>query len=210
MRGPALAALSASLLAACAGARVPTVGEPAPALKDEAAEKAYQETLERYTSRREIYRQLDTRAFAAATYQAPAFVEARVRRQGAFQAQPEALVEANLEKERAALEPFHEFFLAVHLNNTRFDDFDKKGSIWRLALVTPAGELVPAKIERVGRANVNLRATYPYFDDFWVGYRVAFPRSLESGQPSVPEGTTRLVLRMASTLGQADLEFPAR
>ena len=37
----------------------------------------------------------------------------------------------------------YEFFLGVHVNETRFDDFDRQELIWRMALVTEAGEVTP-------------------------------------------------------------------
>ncbi|MHB8875870.1 MAG: hypothetical protein ACYC8T_19450 [Myxococcaceae bacterium] len=200
----------AALCCACAGARVPQVGEPAPKLADEAAESAYQQTLENYTSHREIYCGLDTRIFAAMTYQSPRFVEARVRRQGAFLKQPAAVVDQNVAAAQAEAAPYYEFFLGVHLNNTRYDDFDKRPSSWRLALLTANGDVTPIEVQRVGRSNLNLRALYPYLDDFWVGYRVRFPRALPTGEPVEPAGASRLTVRMASALGHTEFEFPAR
>jgi hypothetical protein len=202
--------LAAVLATGCIGSRVPVVGEPPPVLKDSAAERAYLSTLERYTSRREIYDRLDTRLFAAATFQSASFVEARVRREASFRAQSSDKVASLIEQERAAVEPFHEFFLGVHLNNPRHDDFDKANSMWSLILATPAGEVAPAKVERLGRTNLSRRAIYPYLDDFWVAYAVRFPKVTANGQPSVPPGTTKLVLRVASVLGKADLEFPVQ
>ena len=194
-------ALSAAA-AACVGAPVPKVGEPAPALKDAAAEAAYQATLDRYTSRREIYNRLDTRLFGAMTLQSAAFVEARVRRQAAFQDIPSATADADVAKAQAEVAGEYVFFLGVHLNDHRYDDLDKRDSTWRLALVAPSGDVTPLKVERVGRSNLNLRALYPYLDDFWTAYRVRFPRAL-------PPGTARLEVHLASALGQASFEFPA-
>ncbi len=194
-------------VASCVSARPPSVGEPPPALSDGAAEAAYDATLRRYTDESAVYDGFDTRLFAAATFQSRAFVEARVRRRGAFQAQTEAELQAELARELANLEEAHEVFLGVHLNDPRYDDFDRKGSIWRVVLVGPSGEVKPSSIERVGRANLDLRAIYPYMGSFWVGYRLRFPRRLESGALTVPPGTERVVLRIASALGRAELSL---
>jgi hypothetical protein len=210
MRRVALAVLVAALAAGCLGGKAPIIGEPAPQLKDSAAEAAYQVTLEKYTSHRQIYTRLDPRIFSAMTSQTPAFVEARVRRSGAFLQLPAADIDVQVQKELADTEPFYDFILGVHLNNYRYDDFDKKNSTWRLALVTATGDVTPAKIERVGRSNLNLRALYPYLDDFWVAYRVRFPKTAENGQPTQEPGATKRVVRMASTLGQTEFEFPAQ
>ena len=186
----------------------PRVGEPPPALPDSGAERAYQEVLGRYTSHCELYATLDTRMLAAATWQAPAFREARLQRMALFQAWSKELLAKSLADESAEAASFLDFFFGAHLNESRYDDFDRKNSIWRISLVTPAGELAPASVERIGRSNLNLRALYPYMDDFWVAYRIRFSRLSASGAPVVPVDASSMVLRVASVLGKADFTFP--
>ena len=64
----------------------PTLGEAPPTAEDGKAEDAYQDVLDRYSRRAELYtgpeRGEDTRMFTAATYQSLPFREARVRRLG--------------------------------------------------------------------------------------------------------------------------------
>ncbi|MBJ6764036.1 hypothetical protein JGU66_24955 [Myxococcaceae bacterium JPH2] len=204
-----LVAVLVVLSGACASTP-PLVGEPAPTLDDPKAEAAYRTVLDRYSARDEIYDGFDTRIFTGATLLTPAFREARVRRQGLFQVLPPAKVESLLADELADAAKFHEFFLGVHVNDYRYDDFAQKRSIWRLALVTPTGEVTPVEVRRVGRADLNLRAYYPYTSVFWVGYRVRFPTTFANGQPVIPPGTENVMLRVASTLGQAELKVSAR
>jgi hypothetical protein len=202
----------AALLLALAGcaSTPPTLGDPAPGLKDERAEKAYQETLERFTARDEVYAVFDTVLFAATTFQTPAFREARVRRRAEFQHIPAPRVEEMLAEERTEAAQAHTFFLGVHANDPQYDDFDRRNSIWRLALLTQAGEARPTSIRRIGRTNLDLRAIYPYMGTFWVGYRVDFPTTFPDGTPVLPQGTERVTLRVASTLGTADLVMSAQ
>lgn len=188
----------------------PTIGDPAPQLTDRRKEQAYQEILERYSDRAEIYDGFDTRLFAGATLQAVAFREARVRRLAEFQFLPQPRVEELLEQERAEAARLNEFFLGVHVNDPRFDDFATSKSIWRLVMLTPLGEVEPVSVERVGRANLDMRAMYPYLGVFWVAYRVRFPKVLQDGTPIIPEGATHVTLRLASTLGHAELRVHAR
>jgi hypothetical protein len=196
------------LLAGCV-TTPPSVGEQAPTLEDEQAEEAYQSVLAKYSGRQEIYDGFDTRVFAGATLQTPAFREARVRRRAAFQSLPANKVEQLLAEERTEASQVHEFFLGVHLNDFRYSDFDQKRSIWRLALVTPAGEVTPTRVVRVGRADLDMRAYYPYTGVFWVGWELQFPTTLANGQPVIPPGTQQVTLRMASSLGHADLTMAA-
>ncbi|MCE9672717.1 hypothetical protein LY474_33410 [Myxococcus stipitatus] len=187
----------------------PAVGEQAPKLQDERAEQAYRTLLARYSGQEEIYDGFDTRLFAGVTLQTPRFREARVKRQAVFQMLPAPKVEQLLSEERAEAAQVHEFFLGVHVNDYRYLDFDFKRSIWRMALVTPAGEVTPSRIRRLGRADLEMRAYYPYTSVFWVGYEVQFPTQMANGEPVIPPGTTEVTFRLASSLGQAQLTVAA-
>ncbi len=209
MRKPLATVALLGLLAGCT-TTPPTVGEQAPALPDEQAEQAYQNVLARYSSRQEIYDGFDTRLFAGATLQTPAFREARVRRRGAFQVLPQNKVDELLAEERTESSQVHEFFLGVHANEYKYLDFDFRNSIWRIALVTPAGEVTPSRIRRMGRAHLEMRAYYPYTGVFWVGYEVQFPLTFANGQPVIPPGTGQVTLRVASSLGKAELTVNAQ
>lgn len=208
MRRLLVATVLLGVLGGCANTP-PIVGEPAPTLDDPKQEAAYLAVLNRYTGRQEIYDGFDTRIFAGATLQTPAFRDARVHRRALFQTLPAAKVEQLLAEEQAEAAQFHEFFLGVHVNDPRYDDFAHRRSIWRLALVTPAGEVTPVEIRRVGRADLNVRAYYPYASLFWVAYRVRFPQTFSNGQPVIPEGTELVTLRVASSLGNAELKVHA-
>lgn len=197
-------ALLAALASGCANTP-PTLGDRPPVLLDEREEAAYHQVLGRYSARHEIYEGFDTRLFAATTFLTAPFREARVRRLAHFQRIPEASLPELLAQERADAEREHEFILGVHANDYRYEDFAQRNSIWRLVLVTPRGEVRPTSVRRVGRATLDLRALYPYLGTFWVAYRVKFPTVLPDGSPVIPPGTETVTLRMASTVGSADL-----
>ncbi|MCA2980050.1 MAG: hypothetical protein INH41_29780 [Myxococcaceae bacterium] len=194
----AVAVTVAVLAAACATARIPRIGgDPPPVDTDPALESAYQQTLERATRSQGIYDVLDTRLFVHATWESPAFVEARVSRFGRFRALPADEVRAAKEAERQRLADVVEFHLAVHANDPRMDDFDRPSSMWRLALVVDGREYAPKLVERIGRTNTEQRSYYSYMEPFWVGYRVRFPKV----------ETRAMTLKIASAAGKAELVF---
>jgi hypothetical protein len=188
----------------------PTVGESPPRLPDDVAETAYNAVLRRYSDRAEVYSGFDTRLFSAATFQSGPFREARVRRLAAFKLLPAPEVEALLREERAQAAQTHEFALGVHVNERLYDDFDQPRTIWRIALVTGTAEVVPLEVRRVGRANLDLRAIYPYLGAFWTLYRVRFPTTLPDGSPVITPDTGEVLLRVTSSLGRTDLRMQAR
>ena len=201
-----------ALLMALAGcvSTPPTLGEPPPVLKDERQELGYQQVLDRYTGRAELYSGFDTVLFAAATLQTEPFREARIHRTASFKALPQERARELITQEMAEAVKTHEFFLGVHVFNYRYDDFDRPSSIWNMVLVSPAGEVRPVSVERLGRADMEMRAFYPYMGTFWVAYRVRFPTTFADGKPVIPPNTERVVLRMASSLGKVEMRVHAR
>lgn len=187
-------------LAGCATGRIPRLGtDPPPADPDAAIESAYQQTLERYTRSQGLYDLFDTRLFVHATWESGAFTEARVRRLARFRAMPVEEERAALEAERQRLRDVVEFHLAVHANDPKMDDFDRGNSMWRLALLVDGREVAPQLVERIGRTTTDQRSIYTYMEPFWVGYRVRFPR---------PSGGGAMTLKIASSVGRAELAFP--
>ena len=79
-----------------------------------------------------------------------------------------------------------------------------------MELVTPTGAVHPVSVERLGRADMEMRAYYPSTGVFWVGYRLRFPALLSDGKLVVPPGTERVVLRLASSLGKVEMRVHAR
>jgi hypothetical protein len=149
--------------------------------------------------------------FTGATLQTAAFREARVQRLAEFQILPKPRVEELLAAERAEEAQFNEFHLGVHVNDPLFEDFTNgKDSLWRIVLKTPLGEVEPVSVERIGRARLEMRAMYPYMGVFWVAYWIRFPKALKDGTPIIPETATHVTLRLASTLGHAELRVHAR
>lgn len=194
-------AVAVLLLVGCTSVHLPRVpGEPPPAVADAQAEAAYQVLLERSTRTFALYDNLDTRAFLRAVWQSPAFVEARVRREGLFKAMSPDEVAAALRAEQARCAEATEFFLGVHVNESKYDDFSRPGSMWRLALLVHGTSLAPLSVERLGRTSVEMRSLYSWMEPFWVGYRVRFPRV----EVVPPQGFTFL---LASAVGQARLDF---
>lgn len=186
------------VLVSCANARIPRVGgDPPPADTDAAFESAYQQTLERYTRSQGVFDFFDTKLFVHATWESSPFMEARVKRFSRFRAMPAEEERAAMEAERQRLSDATEFHLAVHANDPKMDDFDRAGSMWRIALVSDGKEYTPKLIERIGRTTTEQRSIYSYMEPFWVGYRLRFPKT--SGP---------MTLKIASSAGKAELQFP--
>jgi hypothetical protein len=203
------AAFLLGLGASCSSLPPPMVGAPGPSLPDGQANAQYEALLEHYTTKRQVFIGFDTIFFAGVTYESPSFREARVRRRDTFQAQSPEQLALDLQKAETEGADFYEFTLGVYMQNPRFDDLDLADSIWHLALQTPVGEASAVLVRRLGRANINTRAYYPYMGDFWTVYRVRFPKALGS-RNLVPEGLGTFTVVLASSLGRAEFPLPTQ
>lgn len=203
------AVLFLGLALGCSGIQPPMVGSPGPELADGDANAAFHALVEHYSAKREIFIGFDTILFGGVTYESPSFREARIRRRDAFQAQTPAQLALDLQTAQKDGADFYEFTLGVYMQNPRFDDLDYATSIWHLVLHTPVGEVSPASVTRLGKANINTRAYYPYMGDFWTIYRVRFPRSVDS-RPLATADVQAFTLVLASSLGKAEFPLPAQ
>lgn len=187
----------------------PTIGDPPPQLADDGAERAYRDVLTKYSAQAQIYSGLDTQLFTGATFQTWAFRQARVHRLAQFKSMTHTEVDAQLAAEKAEFDQFHVFTLGTWTQDPKFDDFDRKDSVWRIALVADGVEVLPVDVRRVRKVNQDTRAIYPYMGEFWVEYRAKFPKLRSDGTPVLPPGTRDVVLQLASTLGKAELRTAA-
>jgi len=206
-RAPLPAVLAAALALGCSGLPPPMVGDPGPELSDARANAEYNALVDHFSAQKQVFHGFETICFAGVTYESSAFVTARIRRRDAFQAQPPAQLAKDLQEAQADAAQFYDFTLGAYIQDPRFDDLAYPTSIWRVMLATPAGEVAPVSVKRIGRADVNTRAYYPYMGDFWTVYRVRFPRSVDS-RPVLPPELKTFTVVLASSLGRAEFPLP--
>jgi hypothetical protein len=92
-----------------------------------------------------------------------------------------------------------EFTLTIFTSDRADNDLDASTTNWRVALVSAAGEVLPAQVTQL-RADALVRELYPV-GDFDFVYRIRFPRQAALG-------TEPFVLRIAGPRGK--MEFPFR
>lgn len=188
----------------CATATGPVSLVPAEALNPE----DYPEVLGRWTRNAEIFDGLFSIMYLNASFHAPELRKAFLIR---F---PESYGRGSDEAERLTLanpeaETHWEFFLSASTPHQAHNDLARPDSIWRVSLRADDGPEVEAQVRRVD-LNANLRAFYPYLTPFASGYGVDFPLTTLEGQPLIQPTTKKLVLRVASALGEAEMEWRLR
>jgi hypothetical protein len=193
--------ISTAAVAALAACAVPHLGTRPSDTGHPEADARFATAYERWNQEKQIYSGFDVKMFFGVTDESMEFRQARVERLGLLRASTQIEIDQQLAKEKADHEKYQDFTIGVHANERQFDDFDRKDAIWRTALVTPKGEELPINWDRFGRPDLNVRALYPYLGDFWILYHVRFNRVVPADTP--------VTLRLASSVGRVDFDFPA-
>jgi hypothetical protein len=165
-RWPAFAILA--MLAACR-----TLPFPDPELTGE-----YGKALKKWTRQVALYSGLETRAFVRMVYLSPEFVDAQAKELSAMRAElPDQAVQTLARLREQYRQP--SFFAVVYMPDRTANDWNEGGSVWRLALNLGMGERAPERIQRFEVPfNAELRALYPYLDEYSVAYLLRFPDPL--------------------------------
>lgn len=163
----------------------------------------YASVLGAWTREEEIYDKLDSILFVSSTFYSPEFRRAFLLRH------PDVYGPGSEEASRLLLtspdaEVFHEFFFSAATSDMRWNDFDKKASIWRVTLQSGDSERVDGEVKRV-KTTANLQVIFPYITPFSRTYRVRFPLSTVAGDALITGRTERITLRFTSALGEAEL-----
>lgn len=196
----ALAAFS--LVASCS--------KPRPAQLFGASDKLtaddYDDVLESWTRKDEIYDGLEHKLFVSATLHSPEFRRAfalawpNVYGSGG-QVTRRELVELTGEVERS-----HTFFLSVFTAENKWNDFDSADSIWRMTLRSGDVEVEPTAIFEI-KKDANLTAVYPHIGRFDECYLVRFPMTDHQEKLIITSTSESATLRIASALGTATLDW---
>lgn len=172
--------------------------------------KEYDDQLRTWTRRGERYSGFLSRIFAYSTYKSWTFRQAQVVYRQQTERLPQPDVAALIERERREATETHQFFVAAHTHEWRWNYLERTGddALWRLRLLNDQGDSVaPLKIERLGTGNPHYTALYPYYEDFYVGYLVSFPRKSASGRDILRPGIKHFILRISGTQAVVDLNW---
>ena len=138
-------------------------------------EGEYGLALKKWTRKVALYSGLETRAFVRVVYLSPDFVTSQALELSRMRAElPDKAAETLARMRADYRQP--SFFAVVYIPDKTANDWNEPSSIWRLALNMGFGEQAPEKVQRFEVPfNAELRALYPYLDEYSTAYLVRFP-----------------------------------
>jgi hypothetical protein len=142
---------------------------------DPSLEGEYGKALKRWTRTVAAYSGLETRAFVRMVYLSPEFVSAQAHELSRMRAElPDQAAETLARLREENRQP--SFFAVVYIPDRTANDWNEPDSVWRIALNLGEGERKPDRVLRYDRPfNAELRALYPYLDEYSTAYRLRFP-----------------------------------
>ncbi len=179
-------------LASCGALRVARAGPEA---------EAWAAARQRHTRSAQLYDRLETHAIATAVWQAPEVRARRAEQVATWRVMTADERRALLAAEEADQARWDEAWVFLFTTDAKANDLDARRSVWRVALVGPKGERLPAEVRAVP-VDGELRALYPAIHEYDVVYRLRFAR----GQG---EGSGPFTLRIAGSSGRMDFAFGA-
>jgi hypothetical protein len=174
-------------------------------------EGEYGMALKQWTRTVALYSGLETRAFVRLVYLSPQFVEAQAKQLSKMRAELPDQAAATLQKLRDDNRN-PTFFAVTYIPDKTANDWQNKDSVWRIALNLGYGEQSPTSVTRFEPLfNAELRALYPYLDDYSVAYRIQFPQprapAASPGGQQVNFTPTEATVVIAGALGKMTFHY---
>jgi hypothetical protein len=182
----------------CLGCR--TLPFPEPDL-----EGPYGRSLLKWTRKTSLYSGLETRAFCRVVYLSYEMIEAQSEKISGMRAElPDEAARTRERLHRETATPT--VFAILYTPDKGANDWEAKNSVWRLAVNLGYGQIEPTRIERLERPfNAEIRALYPYLDDYSVAYVVHFPG--QEAPPGMHFTPTEMTMIAAGALGKMEFTW---
>jgi len=205
--------MAVALAAALSGGATGCAPGPVSLVTDaEPAGTSYGKTLDRWTRvrRANAFAVLDKPVVFTATLRSRAFQRAYAERYlQTFKITTPSERDLIIERERAVTDAGLSFWLRTTFHAYQWNDMRPTAAKWRLVLVDEAGtETLAEAVEPVALKDMNqpllLGEPLDPYSKLWL---VRFPLLRADGQPVLPAGAKKIILRAAGPVGQTDLTW---
>lgn len=175
-------------------------------------EEKYERELRTWTRSAQIYHSLDSILVTHAVYLSVEFRQAFGEQYLKIFSIDPSKVDTDLEKIATSVGRGHEFFLFADASHLEWNNLEQKDSVWRLGLWGSNEQLgtPPLDIERFEGRGPNLKAFFPFINQFGISYLVVFPVDQSNSRPVIEPDVDTLTLKLASAYGTATMSWKVK
>lgn len=167
----------------------------------------YKKVCDQWSREARLHRGFEVPLIVSATLKSADFRRAYADEYAeAYQLTPEAK-KRFIEDQTKAGRLGHEFVMAAFLPETKWDDFHKANSMWKLLLLNDDDERVaPVEVRKVKGQDAVMSHFFSYITPWKSVYVVRFPCNLpETNRPIIGDNTKEIRLIITSVLGTAEM-----
>ena len=175
-------------------------------------DEKYEVQLRQWTESGRVYHSIDRVMFVYATYLSPKFRQSFGTQYVKIFGIDPGKVDSDLEMIATSVGRGHEFYVFADTTNLSWNNFDEADSVWRMALWGGPDQLgvPPISITRFKGRGPNLKAFFPYLNEFGRSYFVVFPLDQPNGRPVLDPESGMLTIKLASAFGTAAMSWKVR
>ena len=164
---------------------------------------------ERWSREARIYTGFDAQLIATATFKSADFREAYSNEYKRVFLLTEPEKDKLVQDQEAASQMYHDFLLAAFVPNKKWNDFDKKDSVWKVYLTADDQRRLEAlEIRRVRRVNAEIIHFYPFITPWKYVYRLRFPHNYPgTGEPIINTDTEKVSLVITGVQGTTAMQW---
>ena len=195
------------ILAVCQGCQIVSSVKQLEASSDPYQGSAYKAVLIKWTNEARIYRGLDLELMTAVTFKSPEFREAYANEYDRTYKLSREEKEKLIKDQKEASLIYNDFIMSAYVPDKKWNDFNKKNSIWKIYLNANNGKkITPLEIRKIKKIDAVISHFFPYINSWESLYLVRFPVKLPGTDKNIINDTClNIKIVITSVLGTTEM-----
>lgn len=167
----------------------------------------YRRAFERWTKEARIYRGLDMELIVSATFKSADYRKGYAREYAeTYLLSDEDELKFKRDQMKAA-EEFHDFVMAAFIPDDKWNDFEKKDSIWKIYLSNDKNDRIsPLEIRKLNKKDPVVGQFFPYVSPWRQVYALRFAVTMPGQEEAFISADTRsITLTLTGVRGTCDM-----
>ena len=168
----------------------------------------YHHAFERWTREARIYRGFDVELIVSVTFKSSDYRRAYAKEYTKVYLLSEKERDKFEKDQLAAAEEFHDFVMATFIPDDKWNDFEKKDSIWKIYLTNDKNKRIsPVEIKKLNGKDPRIKQFFPYVSPWREVYALRFPVKMppEQREDFISPDTCSVTLTITGVRGTCDM-----